>query len=468
MKLSFSSKYILDRDFEIIKNNDNVLCIDYNNVNWFRTNDTGYKILQLCAGKLTLEEVIKKISIETGFECDFLKKNFEEFLENAIESGLIIEKEKNKVIIEEVPSGYSDIWIHVTDKCNLKCPFCYSNSGSFGEQKLDLENILNFLVQIPLEQRSSVLISGGEPFLYENLSELVKSLHKMEFQDITVISNGTVGEEVYREVIPYIHTLQISVDGTNSDIHDLSRGEGSFHKMIKKFELAKNLDVNRLVISFTPTKFNIMDLPNIPKFALENRIDAIHITRLLPVGRGAHNEESIAPTTSQLSESMTKFIENIKKVNTSIHYKREMDEFFVDETEKSNYINVTMGTDVSSKILFRHKRKGCSLGDGTISIGYDGFFYPCPALQYEEFRLGQLERCNFEDIVYQSRNTAKQYSVDNIEACTDCKMKYFCGGGCRAIARSSTGSMLGKDPLCNRYQESMYEIMWNAPKVTNT
>ncbi|NMB33131.1 MAG: SPASM domain-containing protein, partial [Clostridium sp.] len=231
--------------------------------------------------------------------------------------------------------------------------------------------------------------------------------------------------------------------------------------IINKFSLAKDLGVKRLMISFTPTKFNITDLANIPEFAVENRIDSIHITRLLPVGRGTLNKKDITPEEDQYSESIKGFINNIQNVNRKIHYKRETAEFFLEEEEKTQYMGLTMGADQSEKVLFRNKRMNCSLGCNTLSISYDGYFYPCPSLHHDPHKLGSLEDPNLNNIIQYSHKLVDGFSVDHIENCKVCDLKYFCGGGCRAVALANDGTILGNDPLCDYYKESMFEIMWN-------
>ena len=258
MNLDFNLKYVFDNDFDIIEKDDKVLYIDYGNVNWIRTNSTGRDIVNMCDGNISLDEAINKIAADKAFAPEFLKSNFEHFLTEAIDRGLIIEQGKEKEPIKEIVSEYpKDIWVHVTNKCNLSCPFCYSNSRLDGKYELDYKKVLEFLSQIPKEQRDSILISGGEPFLYKDLPQFTQALNGMGFPNIVVITNGTVGEEVYKDVVPNIHTLQISVDGTKAEVHDVTRGKGSFDRIINKFSLAKDLGVKRLMISFTPTKFNI-------------------------------------------------------------------------------------------------------------------------------------------------------------------------------------------------------------------
>lgn len=463
MSLDYSKTYIQDKDFEVTQREDKFLYVDYENVNWFRTNDTGNEIISMCNGIDSLEQVVAKIADKYKFNAEFLKKQFEPYISDAIDKNIILEVGKEKEALGELKFSQvpGDIWIHVSGICNLECPFCYSRSGYSENRELDLESLLSFLEGLEEEKRSRVVISGGEPFLFKKLPELVMSLREMKFKDIAVISNGTIGAEMYDKVLPHIKTLQISVDGTVPEYHDLTRGKGSFEKMISKFKLAKAAGANSLVISFTPTKFNIEDLPNIPQFALDHGIDSLHITRLMPVGRGKANMEDIEPDEETYADCMKRFVENYQKVINLIHIKRETEQAMLEEKDKTKYISLTFAGDQTFKIAYRSKRPGCGAGLGSMSINYDGNIYPCASLHNNDYVFGNIRENSIDEVIDNAMKFMKKHCVDNIPGCSDCKLKYFCGGGCRACALGCNEDILGKDTMCDRYKTAMVEIMLN-------
>lgn len=468
MNLDLNKKYIFDTCYDVLHENDDYLYIDYEKVKWLRTNSTGGEIVSLCKGEMTLEQIIKDLSYKYDFPFSVLKSNFEGFITEIIEKGILVDEIVEKEVEEyRYPDSPNDIWLHVTEKCNLSCPFCYSESGSLAKNELDLKSVLSFLEQIPEEKRGNIFISGGEPFLYKDLPEFVKSIYEMKFYNIILISNGTVGEEVYEKVLPYISTLQISVDGTTKDIHEITRGKGNFEKVVNKFKLARELGVKNLVLSFTPTKYNIDDLPNLPKFAFDHGINHLHITRLIPAGRCMENMEDLAPDDEILIKNVDVLINNVKTVNTSIYYIRETDEMFLEEYKKRNYIGISIAADQSDKVIMGAKRRTCGLGT-ILSVNYDGNIYICPSLSDDEFILGNINHDKFEDIVVKNLEFAKKLSVDNLsEECRACKLKYFCGGGCRACAMV-TGNVRGMDGDCKYYKESIMKSMWyfrNVPVI---
>lgn len=463
MILDYNKKYTLDKNMEVLKREDNYLYIDYENVNWFRTNSTGHELISQLDGERTLNDVIQNMSEKKGFSQKLLTKELSPYIEKIIDKQIVVEKfqEKPEMMASAGTATPVDYWIHVAGRCNLDCNFCYSRSGVNNIHRLEVKDILSFFSKLPEEDRTNVVISGGEPFLYKDLPELVKKLKEYKFKNVTVISNGTVGEEMYEEVIPYIDYLQISVDGTTADIHDSSRGKGSFNKMTRKFKLAKSKGAKKIFISFTPTRFNILDLPNLPKFAYENEIDSIHITRLMPVGRGKENKNYIQADEKVYQESLNQFFQNLNKMNDTIFLEEQLNLKKFDESEKRKPIMVSFAGDQSQKVTYRHKRKNCGLGGGSISINYDGNIYPCASLQYDKFKLGFLKDADIFEVIKKGQEFSENHGVDNISGCKDCKMRYFCGGGCRACAMAADEEILGKDPMCDYYKEAILEIMWN-------
>jgi radical SAM protein with 4Fe4S-binding SPASM domain len=473
MNVDYTKTYKLNSTFKADFKDEKILYFDYQNANWFRTNLTGHRILTACTGQSNMDKVMSEMASEQNFDHVVLKKLFDNFLSDAIENGILYEYEETEnLIMESIVNTYpfisntiSDLWIHLSDKCNLNCPFCYSNSGADNNYTLDHEKIVAFLEQIDKNNRNSIILSGGEPFLYKNLIQLVKSIREMSFKSILIITNGTVGEEMYKEAIQYVDGIQVSVDGTVADIHDVSRGTGSYAKMIKNLKLLKQYGVKKLIISFTPTTNNIQDLPNVPKFAYHNNINAIHITRLMPVGRGKALENTLSLDSSIYQDNFKLFVDNFSNIEKVISIDSEL------EKSKRDLISLTFAGDQSYKVAYKQRKMTCGMGMGSMCVGYDGKIYPCSSMQYDIFSFGTIED-SLNKVIENAKKFMKNNSVDNIPECKNCKFRYMCGGGCRACAYSYSGceNIHAPDPLCERYKKEIYELAWilSKPRVNKS
>lgn len=78
-----------------------------------------------------------------------------------------------------------DIIIKVNNNCMLRCPYCFAHEESQGElSEIDMQKLLSFCRDNNLE---SVKMTGGEPFLYSHIFELINSI--TEFADVMIFSN---------------------------------------------------------------------------------------------------------------------------------------------------------------------------------------------------------------------------------------------------------------------------------------
>jgi len=128
---------------------------------------------------------------------------------------------------------FRTIQIHPTRRCNLACLHCYSSSAPHLKTELDIEALKKFLLCAYKNGFNNISVSGGEPFLYSKLEELLKFSKSLGFQN-TLVSNGMLLlSEKNKKILDYIDLIAISIDGPKH-IHDHIRGQvGAFEKMLK-------------------------------------------------------------------------------------------------------------------------------------------------------------------------------------------------------------------------------------------
>lgn len=92
----------------------------------------------------------------------------------------------------------------------------------------------------------------------------------------------------------------------------------------------------------------------------------------------------------------------------------------------------------------------CLVGVENLHIENNGEMYPCTGFIDPKFILGNilnddlLNIWNYSDVLQEFRDL----TVDKIEGCSTCKLRNYCGGGCRAIAYSYTKNIKSPFPLC--------------------
>ena len=98
-----------------------------------------------------------------------------------------------------------DIRFLVTNKCNYNCVFCHNEGQEkvIPDKELDVEDYL-FLFKMFKKTTgySGVTISGGEPFTFRNIDNLLKVLFE-EGAKITVVTNGALLDRHF-EALKYV------------------------------------------------------------------------------------------------------------------------------------------------------------------------------------------------------------------------------------------------------------------------
>ena len=132
--------------------------------------------------------------------------------------------------------------LELTHRCNLNCVHCYLGPQSIHKKKTDKEmgtdQILSVIDEITEAGCLFLLITGGEPLLRKDFSEIY-SYAKRNGLLVTVFTNGTVIKEniigLFKDLPP--HEVEISLYGATAGTYErITRGIGSFGKCISGIE----------------------------------------------------------------------------------------------------------------------------------------------------------------------------------------------------------------------------------------
>lgn len=153
------------------------------------------------------------------------------------------------------------MWYHIRllEKCNLNCASCYAKTrGRSQVMRLDMFNQVIAKLKETDDgggNQSTVYLSGGEPLLHPDFSEILRITHSA-FSRINILTNGLLVEKYIPELLKFGDDIcvQVSLDG-DEYTNDGIRGAGVYKKVINALEL---LDKNNIkhIISFTVSQAN--------------------------------------------------------------------------------------------------------------------------------------------------------------------------------------------------------------------
>jgi len=178
------------------------------------------------------------------------------------------------------------VLIYPTNKCNLKCPFCYQRLKPYDYSKdLPHQRWLELTQELCKMGVDIIQISGGgEPLMVPETTLQMMEIIKEYGVTGRLVNNGTLWKEEHIKRVVEIEwdNVIFSVDGATSRVNDKSRGvKGTFRKIIKNIQIFNHYkeklkkDVPLLEFSTVVSKFNYFQLGEIIKLASKLKIHNI-------------------------------------------------------------------------------------------------------------------------------------------------------------------------------------------------
>lgn len=189
----------------------------------------------------------------------------------------------------------SNVHISITDRCNLKCLHCdiWKNPK---RQELASRQWISILKDLKKWLGPFRLdISGGEPFLKSDILDIIDFCDRNEIY-VVVVTNATLLDHKMINRLSCIKnlTLNISIDGINSDTHDYLRNTKGVHDNVMNvlMEFKKNKNKVCHVVMVTILMGTNIDeiMPLIKKIIVDNLTEAINFQALDHNFSAAYNQ----------------------------------------------------------------------------------------------------------------------------------------------------------------------------------
>ncbi|EOL45187.1 radical SAM/SPASM domain-containing protein [Enterococcus caccae] len=355
----------------------------------------------------------------------------------------------------------------VTNRCNLNCDYCSAESGPFASKKgeLTIQKLSELFQEMDKIKVPRVALTGGEPFIREDIIEILYEFDKYNFTKV-LNTNGNLIRDKQALALSKLNLDRICVtlDGSNPEVHDSSRGKGSFKKAIEGIrQLQKyNLPVSTL---FTLGKHNVNDLINTIKLNDKLNINFMSVMVICPTGRA--NDGSVLADKENWYPVFLELSERIKnkefKVNFKIVPPNESDIFWTHYFPLEYYNRLDLlqvwGVELESYKNRVDRDISCQAGIKACSISHKGDVYGCDLMNgIDELVAGNINESNLMEI-WNNSSVFRKFREMNFNdlsgKCSICPHTW-CGGGCRCSALELDGSLLGSDSSC--FYKPMEEI----------
>ena len=154
-----------------------------------------------------------------------------------------------------------DLRISVLDQCNFRCPYCmpvakYHSDYEFlkKQQRLTYDEIMRVAAAASELGVSKIRLTGGEPLLDKNISELVQRLSALPgIDDLALTTNGMLLAPVAEQLASAgLHRVTVSLDSLNESVFlKMSGGRGDLGKVLDGIAAAEAAGLG-------PVKINVV------------------------------------------------------------------------------------------------------------------------------------------------------------------------------------------------------------------
>ncbi|MDP8228654.1 MAG: GTP 3',8-cyclase MoaA [Candidatus Electryoneaceae bacterium] len=196
----------------------------------------------------------------------------------------------NNQLIDPQGRPLTYLRVSVTDRCNFRCSYCYTNNHLAPEDDNilsddDLLRLINVFVKLGI---TKVRLTGGEPLLRKNIVNLVERISRIDA--INLIGLTTNGYFLKPYLQPLIDAglirINISLDTLKRDVFRTLTGYDGLNRVLEAIDSAEKsgafpfVKVNTLLIK----GLNDTEVKNLSTWALDKNID-LRFIEFMPTKR---------------------------------------------------------------------------------------------------------------------------------------------------------------------------------------
>lgn len=333
------------------------------------------------------------------------------------------------------------VW-EITMGCNMRCKHCGSSCTTSLPGQLTFEEAINFLDMASEIGMQWISISGGEPFMRQDLVEIIKYA-TCKGIGINVLTNGWLITDKIAEQLGKLDgvRIMISLEGPEY-IHDFIRKPGAFRHAQESYERL-HLNGVQTGCTTTITKRNIDHLNELKFFLTQENVKCWQLQIGFPMGNLASHEDWLIDP-EQVPEIID-FCYDVSCEGKIDVYPADCIGYY-DSKQNKVYQN-------SFKTKNIKEWSGCTAGKQSFGLLHDGSIIGCTSIRHKNFIEGNIKEKSLRQI-WEDPNAFswnRRFKVEDLQKdCLKCKYGERCLGGCPNSRISINGSLYSENLYCTQ------------------
>lgn len=322
--------------------------------------------------------------------------------------------------VEKFFRSVSNVSMLLTDRCNLRCSYCFIDCTPANDSNMSLETaqqIARLLIENSRFPQVALHLYGGEPLLVDDhwIADFVgfaRALGEQHGKEVIfpLSTNGTLLDE---ERMVRLHRLgigfSISCDGP-PQIHDACREGGA--RIHELFQAARSRNIPIGVVT-TITRHNCDRMTEVMEYLREQAVGGMISNFVVAQGRGDGEQLSAA----QMYDSTIAMIDHMMRTELSV------DDMRIGRLAYQ-FISAAGGGNAAEPKW----NQSCDSAADKVGIDAEGNIFVCGGTRNKDYLLGRLDYVD-EFQAQRLRDNFPRKGSWYIR-CFDCKAGHFCTHGC--------------------------------------
>ncbi len=372
------------------------------------------------------------------------------------------------------PERVFNAWLHLTNACNLACPYCYIHKSKDHMSAHVVERVLAAVQATAASgdvERIHVRYAGGEPMLRFEVMQAFHvqavrlcSEHGVRFS-AAVLTNGAV---VPKGALQWLRdnnvSVSVSMDGL-AELQDTMRplvgGGSSYQRVLSGLSAYLGAGIVPYML-VTIGESNLAGVPALTEFLLARGLSFRYsLVRDLQWGQGGLDDRSGAADPQQAGRAVPTLLDGpaLQQVQAVFGQCYDTIEAHVGQAgpakRRSAFRREHRFCDLS---LWQPIRQACGAGRSYVAIAESGEVSPCQAALHRTGTTPLRAQSLLVQAASQTQLPDFVRSVGNPE-CQRCRFKPSCAGGCPLLLHRREGHVDGRSPYCEVFRAVIPRIV---------